>query len=122
MKLVFLYGSLKRGEQNHGLMAGAEFRGPATTDCEFRLFALPHYPAMVRWPAAPLAIAGELYRVGAALLERLDHFEGNGRLYQREEIRVIDEHARAQQAWTYLYLQPLPAECLHPAAAWTGRE
>jgi gamma-glutamylcyclotransferase (GGCT)/AIG2-like uncharacterized protein YtfP len=120
--LVFVYGSLKRGEYNHWLIASSQFIGLATTDCEFRLFALSTYPAMVRWPAAPLAIEGELFRVDAVTLARLDYLEENGRLYQREEIAVaIADDGRREQAWTYLSLEPLPPERLHPSASWTGR-
>lgn len=76
MTLLFLYGTLKRGQRNHFRMAGQEYLGPARTMPRYRLFDVGPYPGLVEDRAHGLAIAGELWRVDAAALQRLDAFEG----------------------------------------------
>ncbi|HEX4150329.1 MAG TPA: gamma-glutamylcyclotransferase family protein [Pirellulales bacterium] len=117
--LVFVYGSLKRGQSNHDLLAQAEFLSHCQTQPQFALFDLGDYPALVRDAAAPQAIAGELYRASAALLARLDRLEDNGRLYQRELllVRSVDDD-RSWQAWAYLYLGQLENSRRWPLASW----
>jgi gamma-glutamylcyclotransferase (GGCT)/AIG2-like uncharacterized protein YtfP len=68
-----VYGSLRRGERHHDELQGAEFLGQARTAPRYALTRLGAYPALV---AGNGVVSGELYRVSAALLERLDVFEG----------------------------------------------
>lgn len=90
--LVFVYGTLKRGERNNHVLAAAQYLGPAVT-AEAR-FTLREY-ASVSSPGrlAPSVeaggahrIAGELYAVDADLLARLDRLERIGVDYQRQAI------------------------------------
>ena len=76
MTLLFLYGTLKRGQRNHHLMAGQEFLRPAQTAPRYRMVNVGPYPALVADPAHGIRIRGELWQVDDAALHRLDIFEG----------------------------------------------
>src|SRR5262245_22778676 len=86
--MIFVYGSLKRGFENHALLSAARFEGPHATARGFELFRVGRYPALVR--ASQGLVRGELYRVDGELLERLDVFEGCPELYEREVIELED--------------------------------
>lgn len=86
---VFVYGTLMRGEPNHGFLANAEFVGPATTAPEYVLVTLGAFPAMVRGGIQP--VEGEVYLVGPDALERLDRLEGHPKFYRREQIILEDD-------------------------------
>jgi gamma-glutamylcyclotransferase (GGCT)/AIG2-like uncharacterized protein YtfP len=83
---LFVYGSLKSGFLHHDRMRGAAFVGPAVTRTGYSLVIAGRYPALV--PAGDGSVAGEVYEVGAALLEALDRFEGCPELYRRAPIEL----------------------------------
>ena len=82
-RLLFVYGSLKRGRANHRRLHAAEYLSLSRTAPCFALRVIDGYPALV---AGSRAIAGELYRVAAGALPALDEFEGSG--YVRQEIEL----------------------------------
>ena len=93
---VFVYGSLLRGMENHSVLDGAEFASAARTLAQFQMLDLGRYPAVI---AGGESIVGELYRVNAQHLLRLDAFERVPELYVRHKT-VLDD---GQSAWIYLY-------------------
>ncbi len=76
MKLLFVYGTLKRGAGNHHWLADQTFVSDAQTQPGFRLFDLGEYPGLVVWPEDKDGVAGEIWSVDAECLRRLDEFEG----------------------------------------------
>jgi gamma-glutamylcyclotransferase (GGCT)/AIG2-like uncharacterized protein YtfP len=94
--LVFVYGTLLKGEANHRLLAGAEPLGTHRTRPCFTLLDLGAYPGAVAGGAT--AIGGEVYRIDGGTLARLDRLEEYPRLYDR---RPID--TPYGRAWIYLY-------------------
>jgi gamma-glutamylcyclotransferase (GGCT)/AIG2-like uncharacterized protein YtfP len=96
---VFVYGTLKRGMASHHRLGRAPFQGEATLAGAW-LHDLGPFPMAVLAPGdEPEArVHGELFRVAAATLALLDHFEGVPRLYQRHW-RELSNH---QRAWVYL--------------------
>ena len=108
MPLVFVYGTLKRGGKNHSQLAGQRFVGPAQTAGKFRLYDLGDYPGMVADPATGESIAGDLWRVDAACLRRLDAFEGvHEGHYHRESVSLEPPFADADVE-AYIYARDLP--------------
>jgi len=94
--LVFVYGTLLRGEVNHGLLGGAELLGAHRTEPRFTLYRLGAYPGLATGGAT--AVCGEVYRVTAAGLRALDRLEDYPRLYDR--ILIPTPYGRA---WVYCY-------------------
>lgn len=80
---LFAYGSLRRGQPNHGELDGARFVKTTRTLAEHALVELDGYPLLS--PGAG-AIAGELFELDDARLAALDAFEGEN--YARAEIRL----------------------------------
>lgn len=97
--LVFVYGTLRRGEPNHRLLARARFLSAAVTLPGFALVDLGLYPAMIAGGAS--AVVGEVYAVDARTLARLDILEDHPRYYQRQPIGL----ATGQEVEAYL-MQP----------------
>ena len=99
---VFVYGTLKRGHPNHGLLADgkAHFLGRCYVEGPFVLVNLTYYPGVVR--AADLAastanrIYGEVYRIDEEVLASLDILEGNGHYYTRSKVQTPWKNA-----WCY---------------------
>lgn len=85
---VFVYGSLRRGLGNHGLLThvGAEFVGTARIDG--RLVNLGSFPGL--YTTGQLArVVGEIYLVNAKGLAELDRLEGHPILYRRETMTAL---------------------------------
>jgi gamma-glutamylcyclotransferase (GGCT)/AIG2-like uncharacterized protein YtfP len=101
--LLFVYGSLKRGQRNHAQLRGAPFVGAARTLPEYRLLDLGTYPALAR---GSRAIHGELFEVEFDLLLRLDWFEGNA--YVRRVVRLAD----GRSAITYFAVDAVAARAV----------
>jgi len=92
--LLFVYGTLKRGQPNHGQLQGARWLGEATLQGA-ALYDLGPFPMAI---AGEGWVGGELYAVAWAALPQLDSFEGCPRLYQRHWLPLAD----GRQAWAYL--------------------
>lgn len=106
--LLFVYGTLKRGDVRSPLLDRQTFLGEAKTAPHYRLFNVGQYPALVE--AAPLnlpgrSIGGELWQVNAPCLARLDEEEGvDDGLYARTTIELTGPPGHAM---TYLYNHPV---------------
>lgn len=114
--LVFVYGSLKRGQANHHLLKSGHWQGTASL-AGLALYDLGPFPMAIANDDATSWLEGELYAVGAQLLERLDHFEGVPRLYERQARTLAD----GRTVWVYLgrarqvrHVRRIPSGC------WTG--
>jgi gamma-glutamylcyclotransferase (GGCT)/AIG2-like uncharacterized protein YtfP len=108
---VAVYGTLRRGERNHGFMAGATFLGHATVrgalhDVPRTPYRHYGYPALVEEPR--LEVVVEVYRLdGADMLARLDALERYDPAneadsqYVRRQVEVLD--GPVGTAYAYLY-------------------
>ena len=94
---VFVYGTLKKGQCNHALLAG--FKGIAARAAGIVLHAGPAYPFAVR--GAGTAI-GEVYAVDNQTLAKLDALEDHPNDYVRELTPVHLEDGETVHAWIYL--------------------
>ncbi|EKF73884.1 hypothetical protein A11A3_11763 [Alcanivorax hongdengensis A-11-3] len=80
--LVFVYGTLKRGERNHHFLKRGQYLGDWQTPPCFAFFDLGAYPGLYR--PGNTAVQGELYRVSPAIMAQLDWLEEVPRVYRRE--------------------------------------
>jgi gamma-glutamylcyclotransferase (GGCT)/AIG2-like uncharacterized protein YtfP len=112
--LVFVYGSLCRGEEFHHYLADARFVGPWRTPPTWEMWDLDGYPALT--PGGQTSAAGELYDVSEALLARLDELEETPTLYQRTELDT--PYGRA---FVYVVFEPPASRVPIPGGVWTRR-
>ncbi|MDQ8733983.1 gamma-glutamylcyclotransferase [Paenibacillus sp. LHD-38] len=108
MEMVFVYGTLRRGEANCRLLEGAEmvasiaYAKGCLVDTGFG------FPAMI--PTTDKSVTGELYEVNLENLIRLDRLEGyygpgdSRNHYERTRIDVKTDYGLVM-AWAYIYLQ-----------------
>lgn len=100
--LLFLYGTLKRGQRNHALLAGQEYLGPASTPPRFVLYHCGPYPGLVLADNEGVAVDGELWRVDDETLRRLDTLEQVPTVFDRREISLPD---RDGPVFAYFYVK-----------------
>lgn len=105
MALLFVYGTLRRGEANHHLLADQRFVGTAWTSRRYRLTMCAGYPALtaVGEGEPTESVPGEVWDVSASCLQILDEFEEVPHLYIRQPVALEGD-------W------PLPVEAYFLAA------
>jgi len=96
-QLVFVYGSLKRGQANHHHLAGSRFLGAAQLP-GLALYDLGPFPMAIICDESSACLHGELYAVSAEQLAELDRFEGAPRLYERQRHVLSD----GRPVWVYV--------------------
>ena len=95
--LLFVYGSLKRGQPNHHELGPARFVAEVSTVPQFALRVMAGYPLLA---AGLQSIRGELFTLPTRHLSSLDVFEGEA--YERREIQLLDGRC----ATTYMARDP----------------
>lgn len=104
-EMLFVYGSLKKGFDNHHLLSKHAKRiGKAITVSKFGMFedSFGNYPYLI--PVPQMRIHGELYEIHRKeLLEKLDRFEGYPDYYERKKI-LVKTHRGTVRA--FVYIQP----------------
>lgn len=90
-RLLFVYGTLKRGNRFHDAIAEGNFIGEAITDRSFFLVQGSGFPSLVL-PAEESVLAmpviGELFEIDESLVRGLDYIEGYPDLFSRSEFIV----------------------------------
>lgn len=110
---VFVYGTLRRGASNSWRMAGAEFIGAGTV--RGALFRIDWYPGLVL-DANGGGVKGEVFRVDAGLLEKLDEYEGCE--YRRVIAEVTLDDGIRCEVWVWEYLEPVDAKARIASGDW----
>ena len=102
-EFLFVYGSLKKGFDNHKLLNKYAKRvGKASTVGKFAMYedSFGNYPYLVKEPVTK--VMGELYEIKRKeLLDKIDEFEGAPEYYQRKRIKV-KTHKGVNLAFVYL--------------------
>jgi gamma-glutamylaminecyclotransferase len=88
--LLFVYGTLKRGQSANHLLGDAEFVRSAATLPVYQLLDLGTHPGMVESNGPGIAISGELWRISPEVIPALDAYEGAPTEYGRRPIRIQD--------------------------------
>jgi len=108
---LFVYGTLRRGEERHPALARHRARGGETASTAGTLLDLGPYPGLiVDGPKA--SVVGELYAAPDpdalfAELDAIETFRGfgvPGSLYRRAIVRVRCADRGSTLAWTYVYV------------------
>lgn len=103
--LIFVYGTLKRGGDNHGWIQQQQFVAEARTLPIYRMYDLGGYPGMVRVPNQGLSIEGEVWEVDEAGLAKLDILEDTeGGEYERVSVPLLGDFAE-RHVEGYIYLR-----------------
>ncbi|WP_434579837.1 gamma-glutamylcyclotransferase [Sulfurimonas sp. NW15] len=102
-EFLFVYGSLKKGFDNHKLLEKYAKRvGKASTVGKFAMYedSFGNYPYLVKEPITK--VMGELYEIKRKeLLDKIDEFEGAPEYYQRKKIKV-KTHKGVKLAFVYI--------------------
>jgi gamma-glutamylcyclotransferase (GGCT)/AIG2-like uncharacterized protein YtfP len=93
--LVFVYGTLRKGECNHHLLEHSEYLGLYETEPNYALFNVGSYPGVTEGNSR---VIGEVYRIDGTVLEQLDLLEDVPIEYVRETIDTPYGNA-----WIYIY-------------------
>jgi len=102
-EFLFVYGSLKKGFDNHTLLQKYAKRvAKASTIKKFAMYedSFGNYPYIIDKPIS--RIIGELYEIRQRkLLQKIDEFEGAPEYYQRRRIKV-KTHQGVHFAYIYI--------------------
>lgn len=93
--LVFVYGTLRKGEANHHYLAQSQCLDSCQSGLDYKLYDLGEYPAV---SDGNTAISGEVYLIDDHTLQALDKLEDVPVEYRRETIETP-----FGTAWIYLY-------------------
>jgi gamma-glutamylaminecyclotransferase len=103
--VLFVYGTLKRGERNHRLMADQRFLGPAVTAAKYRVIDLGPHPVLIPDAEHGLSVTGELWEVSDCALDELDEFEGIPDPFDRRAIEIMGDERSVQ---AYFWVRGVP--------------
>ena len=82
---VFVYGTLKSGHYNNGLLRTSKLLESGIKTIPFKMISLGAFPALV--PDEELhEIVGEIYEVDEYTMENLDRLEGFPMFYSKTKI------------------------------------
>jgi gamma-glutamylcyclotransferase (GGCT)/AIG2-like uncharacterized protein YtfP len=120
-ELLFVYGSLKKGFDNHNLPDNFTKRlGKARTVKKFSMYedSFGNYPYIVDEPYSK--IKGELYQIMRAdLMQKLDEFEGVPDYYERKKIEVKSHHG-VKRAFVYIRKDVEVSDKQEPLKEWVN--
>jgi len=86
-KLILVYGSLRQGMGNHGLLADSEFLGEYNFEDNYVMLDWGGFPALT--PSEEIyPIVGEVYKVDEATYRRVEMLEGYPNFYDRIEVNT----------------------------------
>lgn len=107
---LFVYGTLKRNQNNHHLLKGCTYIGEA--EAPGRLYDCGPFPMAVL--DSEQYIHGEVYRVLSHIWGALDRLEGHPHFYERRLVHTKE----GQLVWVYYYQQNVDNLLHIPEGIW----
>jgi len=90
---VFVYGTLRKGERANYMLNDSVYCGKFyLKDCA--MYNLGSYPGIKE--DAGEYVLGEVYFITPEILDRLDHYEGEGSLYNRRTVTAYNGHTEIE--------------------------
>lgn len=112
MKLIFVYGTLKRNNALHSALENCMFLGEGITlEPTFRLFCNGCYPHAINTGEGGYRISGELYSVPDKVVAELDLIEGHPTSYTRRDVEFMREDGNF--VWGQMYVYNNKGACKH---------
>ena len=115
-KLVAVYGSLRKGLHNHGVLGNSELLGTFKTEPLFSLYSLGSYPGLK--PNGNTSIAMEVYSVDDNVASYIDRLEG----YTKDRPATFYDKVEIETPWgnagLYLYVPEVYEENLVESGDW----
>jgi len=93
--LIFVYGTLKRGEQKSFALDGQRFIGICATAASYKIYQYSGYPALIRDEINGTGIWGELYEVTDSCVIELDKLVQSNLFVRKEILLSGDIHLSA---------------------------
>lgn len=113
--LIFVYGTLMRGMDNHWHLKDSPFVRSTQTDEGWKLYSLG-LPFMV--PSAYGKVWGEVYEVSPEVLQHLDMLEGHPHFYTRTPLKLQD---RVTLVEAYIHSTPPRGAQLIKSGSWRSK-
>lgn len=111
MLRVFVYGTLKRGFDNHALLEDSKFIGKAKTLHPYPMICkYPSFPYLIDAEGEGFCVEGEAYEVTHRTMIGLDELEGYPDHYTRREIEVVLEDGAVIEAVAYFLAEKIKYE------------
>ena len=97
--LVFVYGTLRKGQCNHFFLDRSKFLGNAKTKKRYALYG--NWLPFLSRTRAIVRVTGEVYSIDKPTFRRLDQLEGHPDAYKREQDEVVLEDGTELTVWIY---------------------
>src|SRR5579859_790866 len=105
-ELLFVYGTLRKGERAFRMMEGSTSLGEGTI--QGAIYHLGAFPGLKL--TGDSVVVGELYEVEG--LHKFDHYEGYPIMYERKKVPVqVKGLADPVEAWVYTFNYPVKEDC-----------
>lgn len=121
-ELIFVYGSLKKGFDNHHVIKNAKYKCKAKTVSKFPMYEeeFANYPYLIKKRISnAYNVKGELYEIRRKeLLKKLDKFEGAPDYYIRETIKVQTLSGEVKKAYAYFLKENKIPDSQNPMKEW----
>lgn len=117
---LFVYGSLKRGFENHDILADANYISQAKTLRKFAMYKEENkdYPYIIDDVVFGRHIDGEIYEITRKdILQKVDEFEGAPEYFRHENI-FVKTRSRKIKVKTYILSSPKVPINQEPLQVW----